>query len=100
MSQKSLDWVRSVSGQLRDDESKALRIERSGYVAFVRHDDGYHFEVIDRHYDEEEWASRELSQTQLLGTAARFSHQAEIVEMPDLDEVAVTLDEAEGGESA
>ncbi len=93
-SKKGIDWVRSISERLRDDESKALRVDRSGYVAFVRYDEGYHYEVVDRHYDEDEWQRKEIAQTSLLGYAARLSQNAEIVEMPDLETVDVTL---EGG---
>jgi len=94
---KSIDWVKNISTELRSDDSKALRVERSGYVAFVRYDEGYHYEVLDRHYDEDEWHRKEIAQTTLMGYAARLSQHAEVVEMPDLDDVEVSLD---GGESA
>lgn len=91
--EQALDWVKNVSTTLREDPSKALRVDRSGYIAFTRHAEGYHYEVIQRHYDDDEWSRKEISQTQLTASAARFSHQAEIVDMPDLDTVEVTLDE-------
>lgn len=89
----SLGWVESVPQRLKADKSKALRIDRSGYVAFITHGGGYSFDVMHRHYHEDDWREESIGQESLIGSAARFSSQAEIVDMPDLEDVEVVLNE-------
>jgi len=91
---KDAELVESVPQKLMANESLAFRIDRDGYTAFL-YATGYNeFEVAHRHFNEEEWRRESIAKASLLGSVARFSHCEGIVEMPDLDNVEVTRDDA------
>jgi hypothetical protein len=88
----SIDWGHSVAERLREDSAASLRVDRSGYVAFIRYRGRGGFRVWHRHYHEEESRTEDIDYTALMIITSRFETQAEIVEMPELDSVEVTLD--------
>lgn len=91
---KDVSWVKPVPQKLMDEPGIAFRIDRDGYTAFL-YATGYNeFEVAHRHFNEDEWRREPIAKTSLLGSVARFSHCEGIVEMPNLDDVEVTRDDA------
>jgi hypothetical protein len=91
--ERSIEWVKAIPDRLEDDQDKALRVDRHGYVGFIRATGYREYELAHKHYHEDEWRRDPIAKTQILGTAARFSHQADVVDMPDLEDVEVTVDD-------
>jgi len=89
MSALTVESVKAVPHLLATNRDLAFRIDRSGYVAFIHATGHNEFELVHRHYHEDEWRHDQIAKTRVYGTVARFSHCGDVVSMPELNEVTI-----------